>query len=122
MHRTLSIARFLSSNFSSDVLYFGVFILLSTCLEQLEVNKLNKINILWLGRDKSDDDISLASPSYDNYVYSSPRHEDLSLNNTTVASTHANNGKSTDSTSIATNQPTEILAGSCVSKGERLVL
>ena len=85
------------------------------------MNKLNK-SYFWLGRDKSDDDISVASPSYDNYVYSSPRHEDLSLNNTTVASGHAINGKSTDSTSIATNQPTEILAGSCVTKGERLVL
>ncbi|KAF3525456.1 hypothetical protein F2Q69_00049932 [Brassica cretica] len=73
---------------------------------------------LSIARDKSDDDISLASPSYDNYVYSSPRHEDLSLNNTTVASAHAINGKSTDSTSITANQPTEILAGSCVSKGE----
>ncbi|CAN7052689.1 unnamed protein product, partial [Brassica rapa subsp. trilocularis] len=73
---------------------------------------------LSIARDKSDDDISVASPSYDNYVYSSPRHEDLSLNNTTVASGHAINGKSTDSTSIATNQPTEIPAGSCVSKGE----
>ncbi|KAH0919132.1 hypothetical protein HID58_026792 [Brassica napus] len=71
---------------------------------------------LSIARDKSDDDISVASPSYDNYVYSSPRHEDLSLNN--VASAHAINGKSTDSTSIATNQPTEIPAGSCVSKGE----
>uniref|UniRef100_A0A0D3CVS4 Protein kinase domain-containing protein n=4 Tax=Brassica TaxID=3705 RepID=A0A0D3CVS4_BRAOL len=73
---------------------------------------------LSIARDKSDDDISLASPSYDNYVYSSPRHEDLSLNNTTVASAHAINEKSTDSTSITANQPTEILAGSCVSKGE----
>ncbi|XP_033131639.1 STE20/SPS1-related proline-alanine-rich protein kinase isoform X2 [Brassica rapa] len=71
---------------------------------------------LSIARDKSDDDISVASPSYDNYVYSSPRHEDLSLYN--VASAHAINGKSTDSTSIATNQPTEIPAGSCVSKGE----
>ncbi|CAN8272097.1 unnamed protein product [Cochlearia groenlandica] len=59
--------------------------------------------IFWLVRDKSDDDSSLASPSYDNYVYSSPRHEDLSLNNTTAASTHPNNGKSMDSTSISTN-------------------
>uniref|UniRef100_M4CHB7 Protein kinase domain-containing protein n=1 Tax=Brassica campestris TaxID=3711 RepID=M4CHB7_BRACM len=67
---------------------------------------------LSIARDKSDDDISVASPSYDNYVYSSPRHEDLSLYN--VASAHAINGKSTDSTSIATNQPTEIPAGSCV--------
>ncbi|KAF8103090.1 hypothetical protein N665_0188s0048 [Sinapis alba] len=73
---------------------------------------------LSIARDKSDDDISVASPSYDNYVYSSPRHEDLSLNNTTVASAHAINGKSTDSTSIATNQPTEILSGSCLNKGE----
>jgi len=83
-----------------------------------------------LVRDKSDDDSSLASPSSDSYVYSSPRHEDLSLNNTHVGSTHANNGKPTDATSIPTNQPTEIIAGSSVladgngapNKGERLVL
>ncbi|XP_024006717.1 serine/threonine-protein kinase OSR1 isoform X2 [Eutrema salsugineum] len=68
---------------------------------------------LSIARDKSDDDSSLASPSYDNYVYSSPRHEDLSSSNTGAASTHAINGKSVDSTSIPTNQPTEILAGSC---------
>lgn len=86
--------------------------------------------IFWLVRDKSDDDSSLASPSYDSYVYSSPRHEDLSISNTTVGSTHAINGKPMDSTSIPTNQPTEILAGSSVladrngapNKGERLVL
>jgi serine/threonine-protein kinase OSR1/STK39 len=85
---------------------------------------------LSIARDKSDDDSSLASPSYDSYVYSSPRHEDLSLNNTHVGSTHANNGKPTDATSIPTNQPTEIIAGSSVladgngapNKGERLVL
>jgi len=69
---------------------------------------------LSIARDKSDDDSSLASPSYDSYVYSSPRHEDLSLNNTHVGSTHANNGKPTDATSIPTNQPTEIIAGSSV--------
>ncbi|XP_010429864.1 PREDICTED: STE20/SPS1-related proline-alanine-rich protein kinase-like isoform X2 [Camelina sativa] len=69
---------------------------------------------LSIARDKSDDDSSLASPSYDSYVYSSPRHEDLSQNNTTAGSTHAVNGKSMDSSSIQTNQPTEILAGSSV--------
>ncbi|KAL1205605.1 Serine/threonine-protein kinase BLUS1 [Cardamine amara subsp. amara] len=69
---------------------------------------------LSIARDKSDDDSSLASPSYDNYVYSSPRHEDISLNNATHGNTHAINGKSMDSTSIPTNQPTEILAGNGV--------
>ncbi|KAF2608533.1 hypothetical protein F2Q68_00046714 [Brassica cretica] len=72
---------------------------------------------LSIARDKSDDE-SVASPSYDNYIYSSPRHEDLSLNNTTVASMHASNGKPMDSTSVATNQPTEIPAGNCVNKGD----
>ncbi|XP_018452520.1 serine/threonine-protein kinase BLUS1 isoform X1 [Raphanus sativus] len=73
---------------------------------------------LSIARDKSDDDSSLASPSYDNYVYSSPRHEDLSLNNSAVASAHASNGKPMDSTSVTTNHPTEIPAGNCVNKGD----
>ncbi|CAH2067917.1 unnamed protein product [Thlaspi arvense] len=63
-------------------------------------------------RDKSDDDSSLASPSYDNYVYSSPRHEDLFLNHSTAGSTQAVHWKSMDSTSIPTNQQPEILAES----------
>ncbi|VVB11562.1 unnamed protein product [Arabis nemorensis] len=75
---------------------------------------------LSIARDKSDDDSSLASPSYDNYLYSSPRHEDLSLNSSTVGTTHAINGKSMDSTTIPTNQPTEILTDRNVApnKGE----
>uniref|UniRef100_A0A1J3K5Q4 Serine/threonine-protein kinase fray2 n=3 Tax=Noccaea caerulescens TaxID=107243 RepID=A0A1J3K5Q4_NOCCA len=75
---------------------------------------------LSIARDKSDDDSSLASPSYDNYLYSSPRHEDLSSHYPNVASTHAVNGKSMDSSSIPSNQPTEILADRNVvsNKGE----
>ncbi|XP_010539558.1 PREDICTED: serine/threonine-protein kinase BLUS1-like isoform X2 [Tarenaya hassleriana] len=65
--------------------------------------------------DKSDDDSSLASPSYDNYVFSSPRLDDQSVNNTNGGSLHAISEKSSNSASIPSNLGTVVLAGSAVS-------
>ncbi|XP_010532051.1 PREDICTED: STE20/SPS1-related proline-alanine-rich protein kinase-like isoform X2 [Tarenaya hassleriana] len=65
--------------------------------------------------DKSDDDSSLASPSYDNYVFSSPRHDDQSVNNTNVGSLHSIPEKSSNSVSVPSNSRTVHLAGSVVS-------